>query len=148
MDFSFKNGLQPERSASANNAHDPDRVTGAAPGACCLTAAYFPGSTETESGSQQKTDDVLQQNKLAVELETIAKKVRIERKGVPPTPFQNTLCDILESLDEARQTGETGPLLVVLTNSIGAASGYRQESSLSLTEYLDLMLISHVGSKN
>ena len=100
------------------------------------------------SGSQQKTDDVLQQNKLAVELETVAKKVRIARKGVPPTPFQNTLWDLLESLAEARQTGEMGPLLVVLTNSIGAASGYRQEPSLSLTEYLDLMLISHVGSKN
>ncbi len=84
---------------------------------------------------------MLQQNKLAVELETIVKKVRIERKGVPPTPFQNTLWDLLESQADARQTGETGLLLVVLTNTIGAASGYRQEPSLSLTKHLDLKLI-------
>ena len=84
---------------------------------------------------------MLQQNKLAVELEAIAKKVRTERKGVPPTPFQNILWDLLESLANARQTGETGPLLVVLTNFIGAASGHRQEPLLCLTKYLDLMLV-------
>ena len=84
---------------------------------------------------------MLQQNKLAVELEAIAKKVRTERKGVPPTPFQNILWDLLESVADARQTGETGPLLVVLTNFIGAASGHRQEPLLCLTKYLDLMLV-------
>ena len=78
---------------------------------------------------QQKMNHVLQQNKLAVELEAIAKNVRTEiHCGI-----QNTLWDLLESLDDARQTGETGPLLVVLTNFIGAASGHRQEPLLSLS---------------
>ena len=117
----------------------------------CYTAAYFPGSTETASVSRvRKTtkDEPCAATKQTGGRTGSYRQKHKNRKRVAPAPFQNTLWDLLESLDDARQTGETGPLLVVLTNFIGAASGHRQEPLLSLTKIIPGPYVSHVGSKN
>ena len=103
---------------------------------------------EAEFLKQQEADDALQQNQHMVELEAIMKRIRKGRDGVPPTPFKTLLWDLFQSMADARRTGRMGPLLNMLNTIIGAASGHRQGPPLSLTKYLDLMLVmSGVKSK-
>ena len=103
---------------------------------------------EAEFLKQQEADDSLQQNQHMVELEAIMKRIRKGRDGVPPTPFKTLLWDLFQSMADARRTGRMGPLLNMLNTIIGAASGHRQGPPLSLTKYLDLMLVmSGVKSK-
>ena len=85
-----------------------------------------------------------------VELEAIMKRMRKGRDGVPPTPFKTLLWDLFQPMADGTRTGRMGPLLNMLNTIIGAASGHRQAppSPLSLTKYLDLMLVmSGVKSK-
>ena len=103
---------------------------------------------EAEFLKQQEADDSLQQNQHMVELEAIMKRIRKGRDGVPPTPFKTLLWDLFQFMADARRTGRMGPLLNMLNTIIGAASGHRQGPPLSITKYLDLMLVmSGVKSK-